>query len=173
VALWRRARRQLLVGWAMPALLFVGAGALPGVSRPWLNARDPDIEAIGRAAAARSGEGDTLFVWGNVPQLYRAAGRRPGARFPFCNYLTGLSPGTPSEHDPAAVDGRGVADAWPLLLEDLERRRPRVFVDTAAGAVKGYGRFPLARYPSLAAYVAAHYAPSAVVDGVVIHVRRD
>ena len=92
----------------------------------------------------------------------------------FCNYLTGLSPATPSESDPAidpAADA--VAEAWPLLLADLERRRPTLVLDTAPAGIKAYGKFPIARYPLLASYLQAHYRLQEDVAGVLLYRRRD
>ena len=47
--------------------------------------------------AALTGPDDSVFVWGNSPQLYVLARRPLGSRFTFCNYMTGESPGTPTE----------------------------------------------------------------------------
>ncbi|GAC1603537.1 MAG: hypothetical protein NVS4B10_16160 [Myxococcales bacterium] len=157
-----------------PALVFLALAALPDVSRPIFNARDPDTDGIGRAIAARTGPSDTIWVWGNVPQLYFASGRNPGVRFSFCNYLTGLSPGTPSEYDDAFDPGaHAVAWAWDLALRDLDQRRPALVLDTAAAGIKSYGKFPIAAYPAFARYLAAHYRPEGEIAGVRVYRRRD
>jgi hypothetical protein len=112
-------------------------------------------------------------VWGNSPQLYVLARRAMGARFSFCNYMTWESPGTPTETGAADADRNVLAESWIMLFDDLERRRPWLLVDAAAAGWDGYDKFPLARYPRLAAYVARHYARADVVDGVVIYRRSD
>ncbi|MSP62360.1 MAG: hypothetical protein EXR72_18910 [Myxococcales bacterium] len=166
------ARRAIAL--ALPALAFFALAVAPSQSRRLFNARDPDYRAIGRSVAARTAPSDTIWVWGNVPQIYFAAERRAGVRFTFCNYLTGLSPGTPSEYrrevDPRAA---AVASAWGLALEDLDRRRPTLIVDTSPGDLKSYGKFPPSTFPELAAYLAAHYRPDGAVDGVTFWRRRD
>lgn len=164
--------RSLALG--VPAAAFFAVAALPGWTRPLLNAGDPDYLAIGRAVQARTTPEDTLWVWGNVPQLYYGAERRAGVRFTFCNYLTGLSPGTASEHDPSFDPSRhAVPWAWPLVFEDLERRRPALILDTAAAELKSYGKFPIARFAELARYLAAHYRPDGAALGVVLYRRVD
>jgi hypothetical protein len=159
---------------AVPALLFLVVAALPELTRPILNPRDPDYLGIGRAVERRTGVQDTIWVWGNVPQLYYAASRSPGVRFSFCNYLTGLSPGTPSEYDDSQDPrSQALTWAWPLVLRDLDRNRPALVLDTAAAGLKSYGKFPIAAFPPLADYLAAHYLPEGSISGVVLYRRRD
>lgn len=166
----RLARAALIA----PAAAFLALAALPELTRPLFNGRDPDYLRIGRAVEARTGPSDTIWVWGNVPQLYYAASRSPGVRFTFCNYLTGLSPGTPSEYDDARDPAaHALPWAWPMVLQDLDRNRPALVLDTAAAGLKSYGKFPIARFPQLSSYLAAHYAPEGSVAGVVLYRRRD
>lgn len=170
----RIAPRRLALGLGAPALAFFFVAALPSLSRPILNARDPDYRVIGRAIAARTSPADTIWVWGNAPQIYHDADRLQGVRFSFCNYLTGLSPGTPSEYV-AGVDPRGkaVPFAWPLVVEDLERRKPKLVLDTSTADLKSYGKFPLAGFPALAGYLAAHYRGEAAIEGIAVYRRID
>jgi hypothetical protein len=58
-----------------------------------------------------------------------------------------------------------------MLFADLETRRPVLFVDAAAAGWDGYGKYPLARYPRLRAYVDAHYRSLEARDGVVLYRR--
>ena len=44
-----------------------------------------------------------------------------------------------------------------MLFSDLQDRRPLLFVDASAAGWDGYDKYPLSRYPRLAAYVAATY----------------
>lgn len=166
--------RRVALGCILPTLLFFTIAMLPTQTRPWLNPDDPDVAAIGRAIAEMSTPDETLWVWGNVPQLYYAADRRPGVRYTFCNYLTGLSPATPSEDD-ASVDSREheVPGAWSLAMRDLEVHPPAIIVDTAAAGLKSYGKYPIAAYPALALVLQQHYMRVAQVDGVVLWRRID
>ncbi len=172
--LWNagRARRAALVALcALPALTFF---ALATFARPVAAAVDGGEPPYGEVAAridALTTPDDRIFVWGNSPQLYVQARRPMGARFSFCNYMTGESPGTPTETGERDADANQLPAAWEMLFADLEARRPALFVDAAAAGWDGYGKYPLARYPRLRAYVDAHYRQVEVPAGVVLYRR--
>lgn len=173
--LWQagRARRaMLLVLCAVPALVFF---ALASFARPLtavLDENEPPYERVASRIAALTAPDERVFVWGNSPQLYVLARRPMGSRFSFCNYMTGESPGTPTETGRRSADGNQLPAAWDMLLADLESRRPTLLVDAAAAGWDGYDKFPLARYPRLLDYVAQHYAPVDTLDGVILYRRR-
>lgn len=165
--------RVTLSALLAPAAVFFGLNVLPELTASVVYG-DPDYWTVGRAAAARTRPDDGIWVWGNVPQIYYAAEREPGVRFTFCNYLTGLSPGTPSEYDPK-VDPRAdaVAGAWDMVVADLDARRPALVLDTAAAGMKSYGKFPVSSFPVLARYLETHYRIEGSVNGVVFYRRVD
>jgi hypothetical protein len=165
--LFRRAPRWCVVSLAAPALVFAVIATVPSWSDRCFEANAPDYEHIGAAVASRTHPDETIWVWGNAPQLYYAAHRRPGVRFSFCNYLTGLSPAMPSEYDPK-LDPRSdaIQSAWQLVVEDLDRMKPVLVLDTAAARMKHYGKFPIRSFPTLSAYLSAHYRPEGEVSGV-------
>jgi hypothetical protein len=165
-------RLLLSVLCAGPALVFF---LLATVARPLAECWDegePPYESVSRRMVALTGPGDRVFVWGNSPQLYVLARRPLGARFTFCNYMTGESPGTPTEDGGWNADASSLPESWNMLFADLETRRPLLFVDAAAAGWDGYDKFPLARYPRLAAYVAAHYIVAETTSGVVLYRRK-
>ena len=149
-----RRRAPLLVLCALPALFFFG---LATVGRPLaaaLDEREPRYDEVAARIAELTAADERIFVWGNSPQLYVLARRPMGARFSFCNYMTGESPGTPTETGAARTPTpTSCRPRWEMLFADLERRRPALFVDAAAAGWDGYGKYPLARYPRLRAYV--------------------
>lgn len=170
--IFARAPRTTVAVVALPALVFFVLACRPQLTRAIFDPGQPDWERIGQRIWARSAPGDTLFVWGNVPPLYPLSELPMGTRFSFCNYLTGLSPGTPSEYlDVAPSDA--LNEAWPLLLDDLARRRPTWILDTAVAGWKGYGKFPMSRYGPFEAYVSAHYRKTASIDGAALLRRVD
>ena len=172
VRLWERSPRVVASLVIAPALVFFGIAALPELTRPIVYAADPDFWAIGHAVAVRTKPNDTIWVWGNVPQIYFTAERAPGVRFTFCNYLTGLSPASRSELDPT-VDSRqnAVPGAWNLVVQDLDAHPPAVIVDTAAGGMKSYGKYPVASFPVLADYLERNYEVTGSIDGAVLYRR--
>ncbi len=165
--------RLTVAAMIAPAAVFFGLNVLPELTSGVIYG-DPDYWTVGRAAAARTRPDDGIWVWGNVPQIYYAAEREPAVRFTFCNYLTGLSPGTPSEYDPK-VDPRAdaVAGAWDMVVADLDARRPALVLDTAAAGMKSYGKFPVRSFPVLARYLDTHYRIEGSVNGVVFYRRID
>ena len=169
-----RAPRMVLAAWTAPAVAFFVIAIVPSVSQPILNADDPDYRKIGRAIQEITRPDDTVWVWGNVPQLYHTADRLSGARFTFCNYLTGLSPATPSEDDPKVLTKQSeVKKAWDLLAVDFATRPPMLVLDTAAAGYKSYGKYPVEHYPALASALAAKYRIAARIDGIVVWRRVD
>jgi hypothetical protein len=173
--LWRgsvAARRWLVALCAVPALIFL---ALATVSRP-LAARldfvEPDYRPVAARIAALSPPNARVFVWGNSPQLYVLARRRMGTRFSFCNYMTGESPGTPTETGELDASRNVLPAAWTMLFQDLEQRRPLLFVDAAAAGWDGYDKYPVDRYPELARYRDQHYRAVEAEQGVIIYIRR-
>ncbi len=171
VARWAE-RRPYLVGAALgvPALFFAALACQPDWTRRVFDAGDPDWATVGRAVAERSVPGESLFVWGNAPVLYYFADRPMGTRFCFCNYLTGLSPGTPSEYDPHA-EGKPVAEAWADLRDDFQRRPPDLVLDTSPAGWKGYGKYPVSRYLGLVTVLKAHYRVVGSIEGAVLYRR--
>jgi hypothetical protein len=171
---WDKGRRQralLVTGTAVPALLFL---ALATFARPLaerLDHAEPAYDPVAARIAALSSPDERIFVWGNSPQLYVLSRRAMGTRFSFCNYMTGESPGTGTETGALNADENSLPAAWTMLFEDLDRRRPALFVDAAAAGWDGYEKFPLRRYPRLQAYLHGHYRPLEVVEGVAIYRR--
>jgi len=167
---WSR-RAPLVALCALPALAFF---ALATFARPLaasLDEREPPYDEVAASIDALTRPDERIFVWGNSPQLYVLARRPMGTRFSFCNYMTGESPGTPTETGQWNADVNQLPAAWEMLFADLERRRPALLVDAAAAGWDGYDKFPIARYPRLRAYVDRHYWPVGVRAGVVLYRR--
>jgi len=172
--LWSKAssyRVTLVVLCALPASFFF---ALATFARPLaaaLDASEPPYDDVAARIDSITTPEDRIFVWGNTPQLYVLARRPMGARFSFCNYMTGESPGTPTETGLRNADANQLPAAWDMLFADLERRRPALFVDAAAAGWDGYDKYPVARYPRLRAYLDYNYRPVEVRAGVVLYRR--
>jgi hypothetical protein len=174
MAAWRSSR------WVRPAVVALmvvpaAVGLLAStVYRPQVIAAtdpEPDYAPVVRELDRLSRPDDRVFVWGNSPQVYVLAQRPMGTRFSFCNYHTGISPGTRTESGEDAADANELMAAWPMLFRDLDERRPRWFVDAAAAGWDGYTAFQVRRYPSLQRYLDSHYVIRERVDGVGIYER--
>lgn len=167
----RRWRTVLAAGFAVPAvacLVFNTALRAEVVAH---TEPEPDYGGVTAALRRAAADNDRVFVWGNSPQVYVLAERPMGTRFSFCNYQTGISPGTRTEKGDADPRVNSLPDAWDDLFLDLEGRQPRWILDAAAAGWDGYGPFPISRYPRLDAYVRAHYVLAERVDGVAFYER--
>ncbi|HEY6476388.1 MAG TPA: hypothetical protein VI456_07370, partial [Polyangia bacterium] len=172
--LWQTGRaRRIGLGalGALPALIFF---ALATFARPLaarLDEREPPYAELAARIDRLTAADERIFVWGNSPQLYVLSRRPMGARFSSANFVTGESPGTPTETGARNADANQDPVRWQMLFDDLERRRPALLVDAAAAGWDGYGKYPLARYPGLRAYVDRHYRPVEVDGGVILYRR--
>lgn len=117
---------------------------------------------------------DRLFVWGKRPHLYVYSGLVPATRFVTCTFLSGLVPWervAPHEDTTRWI----VPGAWDLLLEDLERERPRFIVDASKDHLFGDGAYAVDRFPRLKSFLDAGYVVAYDVgtgDRMVVWERR-
>jgi hypothetical protein len=136
-------------------------------------ADDRAYRAVAGAVVARTAPADRIFVWGDSPEIYHYADRVMATRFAFCNYHTGRMWGSRYvDADAVGTEAFIVPRAMQQLLADLELARPALIIDGGAGRLNRYDLHPLARYPELAGWVAAHYRVAAIVQGVPIYARR-
>ncbi len=170
-------RRVLAITAALIVLPLAGfwvVNAAPGRFHPQRAAEDAAYRRIGDFVKARTQSFESLFVWGNSPEIYYYARRPMGTRFPFCNYHSGKIWGTPADRAGAPVDSSQVLEpAWRMLLADIDLRRPALIVDAAAAGLDRWQGHAIARYPSLSAVVAARYRHLATVAGADIYERLD
>jgi hypothetical protein len=174
VRLWQAGRaRRIALGalCALPALSFFALGTLARPLAARLDEREPPYAELAARIDHLTAADERIFVWGNSPQLYVLSRRPMGARFSSANFVTGESPGTPTETGARNADLNQDPVRWQMLFDDLERRRPALLVDAAAAGWDGYGKYPLARYPGLRDYVDRRYRPVEVDGGVVLYRR--
>lgn len=168
LALWRSRKRLAMVAVAAPAIGFWIAGIAHAAVMRAIDQPDPDYPHMAKEVRRLAGPGGSLCIWGNLPVLYFEADLPLGCRFPFANYLSGMSPATNTQYDPAADASMNVVpEAWTMLEDDFRDRRPMIVADASFGDVANYGKFPVAKYPRLQALL-ADYRVVAVVDGVRI-----
>jgi len=117
----------------------------------------------------RAGRTDRILVWGHVPEIYWASGKRPATRFLTSGFLSGWEPGRPgNDVNPAdATPG-----AWELFFEDFATHPPTYILDTAYSGIRGAKYYTIARYPALARVVYRDYEYVETVDGIGVYKRR-
>jgi 4-amino-4-deoxy-L-arabinose transferase-like glycosyltransferase len=169
----RRPKLLATLGVVLPCALTWAMALLDARVRPRVAAQTVVYREVGAYLDAHADPAARLFVWGNSPELYHFARRDLGTRFPFCNHLSGKIWGTAGD-EPDAPDAqlRPVAEAWPMLLEDLALRRPAWIADAAKGGLDRWEGHAIARYPALREVVARDYDQVATVEGVDLYRRR-
>jgi hypothetical protein len=168
-----RWRRVLIALAAAPILTcWLGAWSYTTTMR-WLGDDRKPYDQIAAYLHDHTAASDRLFVWGYYPLIYVAADRLAGTRFVGCHYLTGYAAiGLGQDLPPELEDKLGVPDGFATLIADLEAWRPAWIVDTSPGDLHHWRRYPLSRYPVLAAYVAAHYSRVTTIQGADLYQRK-
>lgn len=168
----QRHARLFIAALAVPAAVFF---ALAAGHDPLMRAAgepDPDYASVVAYLDAHGTPTDALCIWGNSPVLYFAAARPLGCRFVFSNYITGMSPATPSQSDPAVESSKNaVPVATEMMVADLAQRQPTFFIDASVGDVGFYGKYPPAKFPWLEKLLACRYVPEIDIAGMRIYRR--
>jgi hypothetical protein len=165
-------RRLVVAGTVAPALVCFLAAIRFETAMRWLGDARKPYAGVSAYIGARTRPDDRIFVWGYFPLIYVAADRLSATRFVGCHYLTGYAAIGLGRVLPRDVEDRlQVPGGFEQLLRDLEQNRAELFIDTAPANLHGWSNYPVSRYPRLAAYLAAHFSPEAVVDGAVIYRR--
>ena len=60
-----------------------------------------------------------------------------------------------------------------MLLADLAEAKPAYVVDTSPGNYHDYGKYPVAKYPQLMAYLKKEYHHEATVDRIDLYRRNE
>ncbi|CAN5475254.1 hypothetical protein BH11MYX1_BH11MYX1_36380 [soil metagenome] len=168
----QRHGRLFIAALAVPAALFFALAAGHEQIMRAAGEPDPDYASVVAYLDAHGTPEDALCVWGNSPVLYFAAARPLGCRFVFSNYITGMSPATPSQTDPDLDSSRNaVPVATQMMIADLAQREPMFFIDASIGNVGFYGKYPPAKFPWLAKILACRYAPEVDIAGMRIYRR--
>jgi hypothetical protein len=158
-------RRRLLVGVAaLPAAACAAIGFVPTGDAASVPYR-PLADQVRRV----TGASDTVFVWGNIPELYWASRRVPGTRFVHTGFLTGNTGGRPNG---TSGGGDALPGAWSMLASDFRHRLPDLIVDTTAGDIRQSLLYPMKR-TWLWTLVRADYRLVGTLDGVRFYKRAD
>ena len=111
---------------ALAAGIAVIAAGLGFLVRPFNE--KAQYKPVSQYLKERAGPEDRILVWGHVPEIYWASGKRPAARFLTSGFLSGWEPGRPGTM-PTSRTRRRVA--WELFFEDFAAHPPTYILDTA------------------------------------------
>jgi hypothetical protein len=107
---------------------------------------------------------DSVFVWGDLPEVYYVSGRLPATRFVHTGFLTGNTGGRPNG---SGTPNEGVPGAWAMLIQDMSHL-PDLIVDTSPADIRQSDLYPLYDTP-LWPTVRADYRLLEMVDGVRLY----
>jgi hypothetical protein len=122
----------------------------------------------GRYLFAHSDPADRIFVWGQSPEIYLDAHRRPACRYITTFPLTGYVFGGPIP----GFDTRSriMPGAWTILEQDFARHPPTYIVDVHPDPKSAH--YPVKDFPILAKLLAERYEPVAhTAEGVIYKMR--
>jgi 4-amino-4-deoxy-L-arabinose transferase-like glycosyltransferase len=122
----------------------------------------------GRYLFAHSDPADRIFVWGQSPEIYLDAHRRPACRYITTFPLTGYVFGGPIP----GFDTRSriMPGAWTILEQDFARHPPTYIVDVHPDPKSAQN--PVKNFPILAKLLAERYQPVAhTAEGVIYRMR--
>ena len=156
--------------WVRPAAAWGVAAAVVALALASAQALNPIAPLQRRVPAyvrSHSRPGDTILVWGNVPEIYWRSGRDPAGGFSHTEFVTGYSGGR--RHQEASQADVPDEDLYRRFLTRLRQERPVLVVDTAAPDERGGRWFPLRRFPALTSMLEAHYRRVATVEGAPIY----
>jgi hypothetical protein len=158
--------------WAKRAVAFalvVGLGfSIAGyIYRPGVP--EPNYESVSRYLATTTNPDDPIYVWGSVPEIYWASGRRPATRFLTSSFMTGTYPGRPPKD---ANTGTDTQSAWEDFFEDFKAHPPKYFVDTSPAKVRGAQYYPISNFPRLEHIIDTQYKYVVTIDGIDVYKRK-
>ena len=122
----------------------------------------------GRYLFTHSAPADMIFVWGQSPEIYLDAHRRPACRYITTFPLTGYVFGGPIP----GLDTRSriLPGAWNNLEQDFARHPPTYIVDVQPDPKSAH--YPVKDFPILAKLLAERYEPVAhTAEGVIYRMR--
>ena len=122
----------------------------------------------GRYLFSHSSHDDRIFVWGQSPEIYLDAHRRPACRYITTFPLTGYIFGGPIP----GFDTRSriMPGAWTILEQDFATHPPTYIVDVQPDPKSAY--YPVKDFPILAKLLAERYEPVAhTAEGVIYRMR--
>jgi hypothetical protein len=159
-------QRWAAVGIAVPTIVAVAAAFTPTTFR-----KLPDTTRLAAYVRAHTDQHTPVMVWGSLPELYWSADRPAAGGLVHTDFVTGRSGGRPTGKATLAYATPG---AYDLMMGRLRECPPAFVIDTSTAVIRGYFRYPIARFPRFANFLRTHgYHRVARIDRVTILAPRD
>ncbi len=130
-----------------------------------LSRRRPD--EAGQYLREHSQPSDRIFVWGQNPEIYLDAQRRPACRFVVTFPLTGYIFGGIYYID---THDRIVPGSWEKLDQDFKAHPPQYIVDVHEDAKNA--QYPIRQFPVLARWLESYEPVANVKEGIIYRLAR-
>ncbi|MFM7271486.1 MAG: ArnT family glycosyltransferase [Actinomycetes bacterium] len=153
---------------ALAAVTAVGFSILGFWVQPF--GGEPEYQSVSAYLEDRARPEDSILVWGQLPEVYWASGKRPATRFITTGFLTGNWGGREPSDDTAAAATPG---AWDLFFADFAANPPRYVLDTTPAAIRGSQRYPMSRFPEFQRIIDRRYVFVEQIDGISVYRRVD
>jgi 4-amino-4-deoxy-L-arabinose transferase-like glycosyltransferase len=166
-ALSRGSRRlaHATIGFALVCgIAFSAAGYFMHPGTP-----EPNYQSVSRYLATTTNPDDPIYVWGSLPEIYWASGRRPATRFITSPFLTGNYPGRPADE---ANTGDDTEAAWQDFYADFSAHPPKYFVDTSPAKLRGAQYYPISKFPRLQHIIRKQYRYVVSIDEIAVYERK-
>jgi len=138
-----------------------------------LESQKPILKNVADHARNNTDPHERIFVWGYASPVYYYSQRQPASRFVYPQSLAGYVPGNPYSMNQETDFRPFIAwENWPLLIEDLSRKKPAYIYDFAPTGFHYWGKFVMSAYP-LKDFVSRYYEPADTIQGVVAYRRKD
>ncbi len=162
-----RASERVRVG-TLVAAGFIAAGfsVVGYVAQPF--GGEPQYQEVSRFIESNASERDRILVWGALPEVYWASNRRPATRFASNSFQTGHWGGRPQGDLTGDLATPGALEQF---LTDFGEHPPRYVIDTSPAAIRDAQYYPMSKFPSIQALVAANYHYVRSIDGIAIYER--
>ncbi|MGH7454279.1 MAG: hypothetical protein ACRENG_23190, partial [bacterium] len=161
---WQRA--IVLAGIFMPPIIYLATNWREEQKR--MQGENLYFQNLATEVQKLSVEGEKIFVWGRMPELYYFSQRLPASRFITSNFVVGMN--TYNYNDRAVqydhVMGSRLLD-W--LLNDLAANRPNLIIDTSPQNFRQYGKYPLAEMAPLQDFLRKNYRLAKTIDRLAIY----
>lgn len=162
-ASWRAATLALLV---VPGTAIVAYACVVEPLTDHVGAMSPDLTAPAAWVKDHTQPDARIFVWDTVAAIYVLADRLPASRF------VGFMRGAARDQDaPPSSSWDTSPEVWPALADDFAAHPPAVVIDASTADYLDFGRYPISRFPAVAALIARDYAACAVVERFTIYCR--
>ncbi len=162
----KRLRAAILAGIFMPPIIYLATNWREEQKR--MQGENLYFQNLATEVQKLSVEGEKIFVWGRMPELYYFSQRLPASRFITSNFVVGMNTYNYNDRD-AQYDNAIGSRMLDWLLIDLAANHPKLIIDTSPQNFRQYGKYPLAEMAPLQDFLQKNYRLAKTIDRLAIY----